>query len=53
MLSEEELRELDFGRNPFLSRAGFDKRNNKRKRRGSLNGRNPFLSRAGFDPKSS
>ncbi len=35
-------------RNPFLSRAGFDKKKKTKKKIGGAR-RNPFLSRAGFD----
>ena len=44
MQNEEETR-----RNPFLSRAGFDKALGSADGGLMVHGRNPFLSRAGFD----
>ncbi len=37
------------GRNPFLSRAGFDENSGTLDNEDKRRGRNPFLSRAGFD----
>ena len=42
------MKEVFASRNPFLSRAGFDKLRVSNCKR-SFSGRNPFLSRAGFD----
>ena len=46
---DDRVQEGHSGRNPFLSRAGFDLLGSLGDGSKNIKSRNPFLSRAGFD----